>query len=293
MMKKTMTMMLTAAMILSMGLTVGAASPKYSIHVDDDELKMKQDNKVVTYQLEDSRITLSKNKEDGITVSFVEEDEGVRKISLGTQKTVTVYGELDELSISKTLDKDYTVTIDEKANVDQIFSGGNAKISVDGEVDDVYLVSAGARLVENSTGEIDTVYAKNENSVKGVLSHRVKPYKDAPRVESVYDYDYDDDDDDRDYHHRYDEDDLGISRVRDNGRTISFYCEVSGATVRWNGSKIGTTDRGSNSFNVGSSRYWDDKLTISKDGYETEVYYMGDADDGDYHYGNNVHYHRY
>ena len=46
-----MTMMLTAAMILSMGLTVGAASPKYSIHVDDDELKMKQDNKVVTYQL--------------------------------------------------------------------------------------------------------------------------------------------------------------------------------------------------------------------------------------------------
>ncbi len=292
MMKKATTMLLTAAMILSMGMTAGATEAKYSIYVGDEELQLRQADKVVTYQLEDSRITLSKNKDDGIAVSFVEEDEGARKISLGTQKSVTVSGELDSLNISKTLDKEYSVKISKKAEIDQLFSSGNAKISVDGDIDEVYLVSTGAKLTANSGSGVELVYAKNKNSVKGILNHKVKPYREPAKVESVYNRD--DDDDDRGYHYRYDDDDLGISRVRDYGNKISFNCEVSGATVRWNGYKIGTTQRGSNTFTVGSSRYWDDKLTISKDGFEKEVYYMGDGDDDDYHYasGSNVHYHR-
>ena len=131
---------------------------------------------------------------------------------------------------------------------------------------------------------MEVVYAKNKNSVKGLLSHRVKSYVEPPKIESVSsNYDYD-----RYYYYdgryyRRSDSDLGVSNVYDRGSSVRFYCDVSGATVRWNGEKIGTTTKGTNTFDVGPNRYWDDKLTISKDGYETDTIYLGDYYD-DYHY---------
>lgn len=153
-----------------------------------------------------------------------------------------------------------------------------------GEISRAYLSSSGAKLTANSGSDVEVVYAKNKNSVKGLLSHRVKSYVEPPKIESVSsNYDYD-----RYYYYdgryyRRSDSDLGVSNVYDRGSSVRFYCDVSGATVRWNGEKIGTTTKGTNTFDVGPNRYWDDKLTISKDGYETDTIYLGDYYD-DYHY---------
>lgn len=303
-MKKTMTMLLTAAMILSMGVAANAAEAKYRITVDDDVLVLDNGETRAEYQLEEPRVFLSKNSKDGIAISFREEEEGSRKIALGTQKDVTISGELDYLSIGKTLGKEYRINLDEDADVRDLFSGGDARIEVDGELTRAYLNSSTAKLTANKGSEVDLVYARNQSSVKGLLSHHVKPYVDGPEIESVTRYDADRD---RYYYYDYDEDgyryyyydvngnrrydyrrsryygysDLGISNLYDRGDRISFNCEVSGATVRLNGTKLGTTSRGGNTFDIDASRYWDDTLTISKDGYDTETIYL----DGYYYSG--------
>ena len=69
-MKKTMTMLLTAAMILSMSVTAFAAEAKYSVSVDDDLLTVNNGETKATYQLEDSKLSLSKSNDGGIALSF-------------------------------------------------------------------------------------------------------------------------------------------------------------------------------------------------------------------------------
>lgn len=88
MMKKTMTMLLTAAMILSMSVTAFAAEAKYSVSVDDDLLTVNNGETKATYQLEDSKLSLSKSNDGGIALSFRTEDEGGKKVTLGEQKDV-------------------------------------------------------------------------------------------------------------------------------------------------------------------------------------------------------------
>ena len=70
MMKKTMTMLLTAAMILSMSVTAFAAEAKYSVSVDDDLLTVNNGETKATYQLEGSKLSLSKSNDGGIALSF-------------------------------------------------------------------------------------------------------------------------------------------------------------------------------------------------------------------------------
>ena len=83
------------------------------------------------------------------------------------------------------------------------------------------------------------------------------------------------------------------SNIVDRGDRVSFYCSVSGATVRLNGKKIGTTVRGTNTFDVDSYRFWDDKLTIEKDGYWSENIYLDHFYyDGYYYYVDGVRYRR-
>ena len=192
MMKKTMTMLLTAAMILSMSVTAFAAEAKYSVSVDDDLLTVNNGETKATYQLEDSKLSLSKSNDGGIALSFRTEDEGGKKVTLGEQKDVSISGDIDYLNISQTLDKDYTIQLDEDADIKELYSDGNAQIKVDGEISRAYLSSSGAKLTANSGSDVEVVYAKNKNSVKGLLSHRVKSYVEPPKIESVssnYDYD--------------------------------------------------------------------------------------------------------
>ena len=157
---------------------------------------------------------------------------------------------------------------------------------VEGELTKAYLTSGAAKLTAKADSEVDTVYAKNENCVKGLLSHHIKKYEEGTQIDS---FNYGPRSsgtyyrNGRSYGYRSD---LGVSGIVDRGDRISFDCDVSGATVRWNGSEIGTTDRGSNTFDVDRNRYRDDRLTISKDGYETEVIYL------DNYYGEYYRYKR-
>ena len=120
-MKKTMTMLLTAAMILSMSVTAFAAEAKYSVSVDDDLLTVNNGETKATYQLEDSKLSLSKSNDGGIALSFRTEDEGGKKVTLGEQKDVSISGDIDYLNISQTLDKDYTIQLDEDADIKELY----------------------------------------------------------------------------------------------------------------------------------------------------------------------------
>lgn len=289
-MKKTMSILMTTAMVLSMGISAAAAQPKCSIEVDDEVLMIHDGKKTASYQLDEARINLSKSKDGGIAVSFVVEEEGSKKVSLGTNKEINVSGDIKNLNIGKALDKNYSINLDEDADIHQLYSAGNARITVDGEIDKAYLSSSGARLTANKGSDVDVVYARNLNSVKGLLTPHVKAYVEDPVVESVPSSDYD-----RYYYYdgkyyrRYS--DLGVSSIYDHGDTVSFYCDVSGADVYLNGSRIGSTTRGTNTFTVNSDRYWNDRLTISKDGYDTETIYLDDYYTH-YYYRNGVRYWR-
>ena len=285
-MKKTLAMLMTATMVLSMGVGASAAENGYSISLQNNKLTLSGSENTVTYQLEEDEILLGQSAAGGISVSFLDKEDGSKKVSLGEQKQVTVTGDIDQLRISKTLDKEYSIYLDEDADVNTLFSNGDARIVVEGELTKAYLTSGAAKLTAKADSEVDTVYAKNENCVKGLLSHHIKKYEEGTQIDS---FNYGPRSsgtyyrNGRSYGYRSD---LGISGIVDRGDRISFDCDVSGATALWNGSEIGTTDRGSNTFDVDRNRYRDDRLTISKDGYETEVIYL------DNYYGEYYRYKR-
>ena len=184
-MKKTMAMLLSAAMVMSMGLMASAATQDYSVLVDGDKLTLTNGETRAVYQLDESRLVLSQSSEGGIAVSFSVEDEENKKVTLGSQKDVTVSGDLDRLNISQSLDKEYNIYLDKNADVRDLVSNGDARITVDGEVTRAYLRSGSARLTANSSSDVEVVYAENANSVKGLLNHQVKPYEDGPAIDTV------------------------------------------------------------------------------------------------------------
>ena len=272
-MKKTMAMLLSAAMVMSMGLMASAATQDYSVLVDGDKLTLTNGETRAVYQLDESRLVLSQSSEGGIAVSFSVEDEENKKVTLGSQKDVTVSGDLYRLNISQSLDKEYNIYLDKNADVRDLVSNGDARITVDGEVTRAYLRSGSARLTANSSSDVEVVYAENANSVKGLLNHQVKPYEDGPAIDTVSG---NSSSTTRRYYRSY-RSDLGVSGVYDRGDRISFECDVAGATVRLNGERIGTTSRGDNTFRIDEDdRDWNDRLTISKDGYDTETIYLDD-----------------
>ena len=101
-MKKTMAMLLSAAMVMSMGLMASAATKDYSVLVDGDKLTLTNGETRAVYQLDESRLVLSQSSEGGIAVSFSVEDEENKKVTLGSQKDVTVSGDLDSRWIKST-----------------------------------------------------------------------------------------------------------------------------------------------------------------------------------------------
>ena len=241
--------------------------------VDGDKLTLTNGETRAVYQLDESRLVLSQSSEGGIAVSFSVEDEENKKVTLGSQKDVTVSGDLDRLNISQSLDKEYNIYLDKNADVRDLVSNGDARITVDGEVTRAYLRSGSARLTANSSSDVEVVYAENANSVKGLLNHQVKPYEDGPAIDTVSG---NSSSTTRRYYRSY-RSDLGVSGVYDRGDRISFECDVAGATVRLNGERIGTTSRGDNTFRIDEDdRDWNDRLTISKDGYDTETIYLDD-----------------
>lgn len=227
-MKKTLAMLMTATMVLSMGVGASAAENGYSISLQNNKLTLSGSENTVTYQLEEDEILLGQSAAGGIAVSFLDKEDGSKKVSLGEQKQVTVTGDIDQLRISKTLDKEYSIYLDEDADVNTLFSNGDARIVVEGELTKAYLTSGAAKLTAKADSEVDTVYAKNENCVKGLLSHHIKKYEEGTQIDS---FNYGPRSsgtyyrNGRSYGYRSD---LGVSGIVDRGDRISFDCDVSG-----------------------------------------------------------------
>lgn len=284
-MKKMMTMLMAVVMVLSLSVAAFAAPAQYSVRIDNDQLHLTKGKEETVYDLDASKMSLLPNEDDGITLLFWTTDKGRTEVSLSKQQKLSVAGKLDELNINKSLDKDCEITIAKDAKIKQLFSSSDASIEVDGEITKAYLVSKAVHFTVNDDGEVDMVYANNKNSVRGLLPHHIAQYVDNMAVESVATTSTD-----NSSNAKYD---LGISNIVDRGDRVSFYCSVSGATVRLNGKKIGTTVRGTNTFDVDSYRFWDDKLTIEKDGYWSENIYLDHFYyDGYYYYVDGVRYRR-
>ena len=79
--------------------------------LQNNKLTLSSSENTVTYQLEEDEILLGQSAAGGIAVSFLDKEDGSKKVSLGEQKQVTVTGDIDQLRISKTLDKEYTASI--------------------------------------------------------------------------------------------------------------------------------------------------------------------------------------
>lgn len=141
---------------------------------------------------------------------------------------MTVTGDIDQLRISKTLDKEYSIYLDEDADVNTLFSNGDARIVVEGELTKAYLTSGCGKIDRKSRQRSGHGLAKNENCVKGLLSHHIKKYEEGTQIDS---FNYGPRSsgtyyrNGRSYGYRSD---LGVSGIVDRGDRISFDCDVSG-----------------------------------------------------------------
>ena len=82
-MKKTLAMLMTATMVLSMGVGASAAENGYSISLQNNKLTLSSSENTVTYQLEEDEILLGQSAAGGIAVSFLDKEDGSKKVSLG------------------------------------------------------------------------------------------------------------------------------------------------------------------------------------------------------------------
>lgn len=264
-MKKTMSILLAAAMTTMMGISVAAAEKVPSVRLDENELIVKTDDKRIKCELDDEEIFLGKNSDDEITVSFKDEDERNRKITLEDENEVVVSGKMDRLVVRQALDRDYTIRIAADAKIKRLDSYGKAKIVVDGEIKLANLYHKSALLQAREGSEIELVYAEEPNSVKGLYSHRVKRMSHSQQAEapegisSSYEtYTY--------------KNPLGISDVVDHGDYISFYADVSGASIYWNGRYLGKTHHGYHTIDTDGPHSYHDTLVLKKDGHTYDVF---------------------
>ena len=177
-MRKFMSMLLAATMVLSMGLTSVAAKVKAPIlRVDDEHLTIISEGKKTDYEMKESEIFLKKNGEKGIAVQFRDKKNVKKKIALGEVRSLTIEGELDRLVLPSTFDQNYKITIHEDAEIERLDTNGKARIYVEGEVEKAYLNTPHAYIKIVEDGEIEKVYAKDRKSINSESSSGVKEFR--------------------------------------------------------------------------------------------------------------------
>lgn len=190
-MKKSLTLVIVAALILSMSsisaiaadtakttapTTTSQKTQDYSIKVVGKSLQIIRGGKVVrTISLNNSKITLLKSKDGGIAVQYTGTDGKLGRLTLGTQKEVSVRGKMDSLTLSKDLPTTVSVDLAKDAQVKTVIVNSKVDVTVSSgaKVTDLKVTVSGADVTAEKGSTITRVEAKSKGDISGVSSDKI------------------------------------------------------------------------------------------------------------------------
>ncbi len=303
-MKNLAALLMAASILASSGLPASAAVVRrktstastktveadYTLRLDDDGFEFLKDGKSQgNWQCETGRYTLARSNEAGsVAIQFTNKNGSLRKVTLGTYGTVLIEGDVDYLFLSSTLGANVPVIIGSGAEVDDLTVSSEGKVTINGKVDQLDVQDADATITVSGTGaSVRRADVVNGTTVKGLDSSRIHTSGTRVITSSKKDSDssgrhltvkynaatgkweerWGDDDDDDGISYRYGSK-LGIDDVKLRAESVSFECEVSGASVYVDGHYLGKTSKGDNDFYFTNDDNDSYTLRIEKSGYD-------------------------
>lgn len=302
-MKNFAAFLLAASILASSGLPASAAvirkksasttsqtvEADYTLRLSDDGFEFIKDGESQgNWQCKTGRYTLARSNEAGsVAVQFTNNNGSLRKVTLGTYGSVKIEGEADYLFLSSTLGANVPVIIASGAEVDDLTVSSEGKVTINGKVDQLDVQDADATITVSGTGaSVRRADVVNGTTVKGLDSSRIhtsgtrvisSTKKDSDSSDRHLTVKYnastgkweerwsDDDDDDNGY--RYSRS-LGVDDVSLRSESVSFECDVSGASVYVDGHYLGKTSKGDNDFYFRNDDDDSYTLSIEKSGYD-------------------------
>lgn len=232
-MKKLFSVFLAALLLLQLSLFALADSSKpadaaqqYSLQVIDNVMQFVKNDKVVrSVSLQNSTISLGKNKQGGIRVTVKDSTGKSRNFTLGSQTALTVSGELQSLQLNKSLPASASISLEKGAKVESLKVSAACKVQLQGKVSQLKVTNANAKVTAEKSASIGAVSTVSANALSGISQAKItistagslsagrdQMNDDSRNDDSRYDRDDDDDDDDRydrdeDDDDRFDDDD--------------------------------------------------------------------------------------
>lgn len=218
-MKKLFSVFLASLLLLQLSLfaladssKTAAAAQQYSLQVIDNVMQFVKNDKVVrSVSLQNSTISLGKNKQGGIRVTVKDSTGKSRNFTLGSQTALTVSGELQSLQLNKSLPASASISLEKGAKVESLKVSAACKVQLQGKVSQLKVTNANAKVTAEKSASIGAVSTVSANALSGISQAKItvstagslSAGRDQMNDDSRYDRDDDDDDDedDDDDHH--------------------------------------------------------------------------------------------
>lgn len=262
-----------SALVLALGLPAAAdtAPVVYQIDQTNGELTLTEDGTVRSrWEVDPEKLTVTQNGSDGIVLQFRDPDNGWHRVALGDQEALLFTGSYQTLIIGEKVEDDVLMALDEDASVRSLQVQAPVKMLVDGGVTTLQVTNGRARVTVGEDSNITNIKTTYAPAIVGASFADVEVV-DPPREPSSSSSGSSSSSDDDTW---YDDDDSWRGMIRVpyiscdwDDDTLYFDCNVSGATITWNGHYLGRTDAGGNRFHLPVRRT--NTLVLEKSGYGT------------------------
>lgn len=186
-MKALMSSVLALAMVFSLPVASGAATGTFSVKVSGTNVLFIRGGKTTaTYPMTSKDVTLLTDTEDDFLVSFLGKSSKRTYVSLGSQTTLSISGDMNVLTLDAKLDDDISVAIPSGTTVSSMKINNASRVNIRGKVGtltvddagDVTVASGGsvttatlndseAYLTASTGSSVKTVTAVSKSSVSG------------------------------------------------------------------------------------------------------------------------------
>ncbi|HIX65184.1 MAG TPA: hypothetical protein H9736_02940 [Candidatus Anaerotruncus excrementipullorum] len=181
--RRAVSLCLTLAVILTLGVLASAASP-YSVKAAAKSISFIQNGYVTgTYAAKNNNITLMKDSAGDLLVCFYTSQGKYVGVTLGSQSSLTLSGSIGTLTIDRSFSG--AVTLAGSVSTLKVNSGSTVTVASGGSVGTATLSSTSAKLKVSSGGKVTTATAKNKSQVTVSGTGRVTTFKVGGKTTSV------------------------------------------------------------------------------------------------------------
>lgn len=285
-MKKMFVCLLAAMMIASFGVASYAApaaataqvkqfqasdTKNYSLKLSTSTIEFTKNGRSSSYDLGSGTITLTKSSSNGISVQFPLKAGTMKKITLGSQNTLTIDGSVDTLKLDSKLSKDAVITLDSKFSAKTLTVDAPCKVNLNGSADKINITEKDANVIVSDKATVSSVTTASKNAVSGVSDSKVTvSTKKATSTTKATTSTTDKDDKDKEEEDKKTPT-ISVSNLKyGDDFSVTFDCDVAGAAIVIDGRKLGETKDGSNSIDFVLDKDSKDSYTVylTKEGYK-------------------------